>query len=181
MTDLVQAAVFVLACAAALAIVVSSLRVGIAPMPSSLRAGSAMLEAVGALRDCTVVDLGSGWGTLAIRFAREHPQCHVIGYEISPVPWAVSWVLKHVSRLPNLDFVRRDFLQADLPERAVLLCYLFPAGMQALASKLEADNCVPALIVSNTFALPGREPEAVIRLDDLYRTPIYVYRGHTAS
>ena len=180
MRDLVELAVFVLACAAALSIVASSLRVGIAPMPSSLRAGSAMLEAVGALQAGTVVDLGSGWGTLALRFARKHPQCRVIGYEISPVPWAVSSVLKHALRLKNLSFVRRDFLQADLPERAVLLCYLFPAGMQALAVKLKADGCRPALIVSNTFALPGREAQAVIRLDDLYRTPIYVYRGHAA-
>lgn len=180
MTDLVAVTVFVLACAAAVSIVVCSLRVGIVPMPSSLRAGNAMLDAVGASPAGTIVDLGSGWGTLALRFARRHPGCRVVGYELSPVPWAVSWLLKHLLRLHNLSFVRGDFLQVELPERAVLLCYLFPAGMQALATKLQAEGCRPALLVSNTFALPAREPDAVIRLDDLYRTPIYVYRGHTA-
>jgi len=31
-------------------------------------------------------------------------------------------------------------------------------------------------MISNTFALPENEPERVVRLNDLYKSPIYIYR-----
>jgi hypothetical protein len=34
----------------------------------------------------------------------------------------------------------------------------------------------PLTLVSNTFALPSMQPHETIRLDDLYRTVIRVYR-----
>ena len=157
-------------------IVVFTLRLGISPVPSSFKAGSAMLDAAEPAVHAHVVDLGSGWGTLAIRYARRHRGCRVVGYELSPVPWAVSSLLKRLLRLDHLSFHRQDFLQADLPDGAVLLCYLFPAGMRAIEAKLHNAQWRPALVVSNTFALPSRRPDTVMRLDALYRTPIYVYR-----
>ncbi|MCM5681503.1 class I SAM-dependent methyltransferase [Schlegelella sp. S2-27] len=164
-------------CAVIASLAVFTLRLGISPMPSSFKACSAMLEAAGPVGQADVVDLGSGWGTLAIRYARRHPGCRVVGYELSPIPWAVSVLLKRLLRLERLSFHRKDFRQADLPAGAVLLCYLYPAGMQAVEAKLRKGEWRPALVVSNTFALPSRHPDAVIRLGDLYRTPIYIYRG----
>ncbi|KAK8131323.1 S-adenosyl-L-methionine-dependent methyltransferase, partial [Apiospora sp. TS-2023a] len=47
-----------------------------------------------------VLDLGTGTGIWAIDFAREHPQCHVIGTDLSKIqPEKV---------LPNVDFIRED-------------------------------------------------------------------------
>ncbi len=161
---------------AAATIVSCALRTGIAPMPSTPRACRAMLDAAADAPAGPVVDLGSGWGTLAIGFARRHPDREVIGYELSWVPWLVSSLLKRTLRLHNLSFRREDFLRAKLPAGAVLLCFLFPRGMQALASKLAREGCAAALVVSNTFALPGWRPHAAVTLDDLYRTRILVYR-----
>jgi len=31
------------------------------------------------------------------------------------------------------------------------------------------------VVVSNTFAVLGWEPEQVVKLDELYRTPVYCY------
>lgn len=171
--DIVLVAVVFLAAAS---VVWFSIRTGISPMPSSSKACRAMLAAVAGAPEGPVVDLGSGWGTLAIRCARQYPGRLVVGYELSWVPWLVSVLLKHLLNLPNLSFHRQDFRCVELRPYAVLMCYLFQRGMQDLERKLDDEGWRPALIVSNTFALPSVRPHEVATLDDLYRTRIYVYR-----
>lgn len=145
-------------------------------MPSSRKACHAMLEAVENSTPGPIVDLGSGWGTLVIAFAKKYPQRQVIGYELSLIPWLVSLMLKYIMGMENLSLYRRDFLKADLSDVSVILCYLFPRGMCSLKEKLEREQGRVSLIASNTFALPSCQAEKVLRLDDLYRTPIYLYR-----
>ncbi len=123
-----------------------------------------------------IVDLGSGWGTLVVALARKYPHRQVIGYELSLVPWLFSKIRKSVSGLDNLELYRSDFLDADLSDASVLTCYLFPGGMVSLEDKLERDNISDVLIVSSTFALPSSEPVKVIRVKDIYNTPVYLYR-----
>jgi hypothetical protein len=160
----------------AISIVLFTFTTGIGPVPTSRKATQAMLEAVGSAPPGRVLDLGSGWGTLAVACARRFPQREVIGYERSWVPWAVASLARRMLGLQNLSFHRADFLKANLSgDNTVLLCYLFRAGMQRLADKLAREG-PPAVLVSNTFALPSETPDVVIRLDDLYRSRIYVYR-----
>lgn len=151
--------------------------VGIPPMPSSPKVCRAMVDAVCDARgNGPIIDLGSGLGTLAIALARRYPQRQVIGYEVSWVPWFAAMALKRLLRLDNLTFRRQDFLHAPWPADAVLLCYLFRSCMQQIEHKLEREGCRPVLLISNTFALPACRPERTIRLRDLYRTHIHVYR-----
>jgi hypothetical protein len=86
-----------------------------------------------------------------------------------------SRIRKVVSGLDNLILYRRDFMDADLSGASVLTCYLFPGGMVSLEDKLERDNISDVLIVSSTFALPSSEPTKVIRVKDIYNTPVYLY------
>jgi hypothetical protein len=172
----VQVAILVIAFLAAASIVWFSLKTGIAPVPSTARARRAMLAAVQAAPAGPMLDLGSGWGTLAIAVARRFPEREVIGYELSWVPWAVSGLLQRAMGLDNLSFRREDFMRADVSKASVLLCYLFHQGMQRLADKLAREGA-PAVLVSHTFALPPSwQPDEIIPLNDLYRSRIYVYR-----
>lgn len=157
-----------------LSIIWSSFRAGITPVPSSRKARQAILNAAAQSPPGSIIELGSGWGQLALALAAKYPQRHVIGYEISLIPWLVSLLLKKVYRLPNLSFRRENFLRAKLPHAALLVCYLYPGGMTKLARKL-GDGPTAEMLISNTFALPGQEPERIIRLDDLYKSPIYIY------
>jgi hypothetical protein len=59
----------------------------------------------------------------------------------------------------------------------VVVCYLFRGGMQQLAPKLSAELKPGALVLSNTFALPGWTPEATVVVDDLWKSPVYRYRA----
>lgn len=169
-------ALLVLVLVVAASILWSTLRTGMPPMPSIGRAPGAMLALVEAPPRGAIVDMGSGWGTLAIRFARRFPENRVVGYEVSFFPWLVSVLLARLMGLRNLAFHRRDFREADLEGVEVLLCYLMPEGMQAVAQRLERDPGSVRWVISHCFALRGREPEAVIELADLYATPVYRYR-----
>lgn len=75
---------------------------------------------------------------------------------------------------------RQNFLTAQLPRAALFICYLHPKGMQALQKGLLSDGQkFNTLLISSTFALPGQQPTETIHLDDLYNTPIYIYRLST--
>jgi len=153
-----------------------SLRSGITPVPSSRKACQAILRATEKVPAGPILELGSGWGTLAVALARKYPDRQIIGYEISLFPWLFSILLKHVKRIDNLTLKRGNFLNTELPPAKLLVCYLYPKGMLKLAEKLEREQPQAAMLISNTFALPGAEPVQVLRLQDLYRSPIYLYR-----
>ena len=157
-------------------IVWSSLRTGISPMPSSRKATRTMLTEIGTADTGPIIDTGSGWGTLVIALAKKYPQRQVIGYELSPVPWLISFIRKQTGQIHNLSLHRKDFLKADLSNATTLLCYLFPGGMISLETKLQDEQNKISLIISNTFAMPSHEPSKVIELNDIYSTPVYVYR-----
>jgi hypothetical protein len=161
---------------AGISIVLASMKTGISPSPSSGKVSRAMIAAVENSGTGPIIDLGSGWGTLVIAFARKYPHRQVVGYELSLVPWVFSLIRKKISGLSNLTLYRKDFRDADFSDAAVLTCYLFPGGMVSLKEKLEQDNIDEVLIVSSTFALPSSEPTKVIHVKDIYGTPIYMYR-----
>jgi 16S rRNA A1518/A1519 N6-dimethyltransferase RsmA/KsgA/DIM1 with predicted DNA glycosylase/AP lyase activity len=161
---------------AAISIVLTTMKTGISPSPSSGRASRAIVTAAENTGTGPIVDLGSGWGTLVVALARNYPHRQVAGYELSFVPWLFSSIRKSVSGLDNLTLYRKDFLHADLSDASVLTCYLFPVGMVSLKDKLERDNISEVLIVSSTFALPSCNPVKVIRVNDFYRTTVYLYR-----
>jgi len=159
-----------------LSIVWSSLRTGITPVPSNRKARQAILTASEHAPEGIIVELGSGWGTLALALAKKYPLQQVIGYELSLAPWLVSLCRQKLHRLHNLSLRRKNFLTCNLADAKLLVCYLYPGGMTKLHHKLQVEKPEVDILISNTFALPNTEPEQVIRLNDLYRSPIYVYR-----
>ncbi len=153
-----------------------SRKTGISPMPSSPSAKKAILSLVNAPAQSVIIDAGSGWGGLAVAAAKKFPQTQVIGYELSPLPWLFSLLCKRLFNLKNLSLYRSSFMDADLSQADVLLCYLSPLGMEALETKLRTESSFRGELLSNTFALPRYQPEKQICLNDLYKTPIYLYR-----
>jgi hypothetical protein len=153
-----------------------TLRMGISPMPSSGRAQRAVLDLIGDNLEGIVYELGSGWGGLAVSIARRHPKARVLAIEASPVPWLYSAAVSLALRLPNLRFLRADFFSCSLADASVVVCYLYPGGMERLATKLEIELAPGTVVVSNTFRVPGWEPERYVELEDMHRTRIYLYR-----
>ncbi|MEM8727969.1 MAG: class I SAM-dependent methyltransferase [Chlamydiota bacterium] len=147
-------------------------RNGVAPLPTSNRVRSVLLSHLPELRRGTIVELGSGWGNLIFPLSRKYPYCQVIGYENSPVPFLCSFLLNHHS---NLQIIRGDFFQIPLEGVDLILCYLFPQGMENLRKKLERELSTGAIVVSHTYPFPDWNPRKVIEVDDRDRSTVYIY------
>ena len=163
-----------------ISIVWSTLVSGISPMPSSQKARRAMLQLVSetGIEAGTgpIFELGSGWGNLLMPLAKKYPQRKVIGYELSIVPWLTTLLLKKLLGLKNIEVYRKNFLQADLTSTSIILCYLYPKGMQDLGSKIKSQRGQLKYLISNNLALPSHQPIKTIQLDDLYQSPVYLYK-----
>ena len=157
----------------------STISVGISPMPSSRKAREAMMQLLATVgtevEKTPIVDLGSGWGSLIIRLAIKYPGRQVVGYELSIMPWLVTVLTSKLLGLKNITVYRQDFLTVDLSADAIIVCYLFPAAMEALDVKLAGQKTAIQYLISNNFALPSLQAEKTIRLDDFYRSPVYRY------
>jgi len=112
---------------------------------------------------------------MAYSLARRFPDQPVIGMELSILPWLYSRLRLTVQPQPNLHFHRMDFMQADLSHAALVVCYLLPEPMEALARKLVMEMAPGGLILSNTFAIRGWHPLDQITAPDLYRSEVYLY------
>ena len=158
----------------AVSIVWTTLRVGISPMPSSAKATRAILDLIPGNSGERFAELGSGWGRLALAVTSQRPEAHVVAYELSWLPWLWSIGVARLRGRQEIEFVRQDFFDADLGDTDVVLCYLFPGAMERLAKSLTQLKA-GSVIISNTFRLPGWQPDEVVELDDLYRTRVYRY------
>lgn len=160
---------------AMLSVVIWTIRLGISPMPTSKKAKKAILQSLPHNISGKIVDLGSGWGTLIFPLARQHPNCTVIGYELSPFPYLISKIRHFFQPLPNLKIYRKEFLNAPLQDADIIVCYLYPAVMYPLKVKFEQELRPGSLVVSSTFAVPGWKPDQIIEVNDIYHSKIYIY------
>ncbi len=106
---------------------------------------------------------------------KRYPDKDVIGYEMSVLPWLISTLLKRAFGLSNLTLLRQNFYQAKLPDNAILICYLFPEAMAKISHELLNQHKV-SFLISNNFALPAHKASNTIRLNDFYKSPVYLYK-----
>lgn len=153
-----------------------TLYTGASPMPTSPRVARRMFSLLPGRIDGPIFELGSAWGSLAFEAARRFPGQPVVGIEISPVPWLWSRLRLMVSGRGNLSIRLSDFYRQDLNEAALVICYLHPRAMEKLKKKLEAELRPGALVLCNTFAIPGWSPIEESVADDMHRSRVYLYR-----
>ncbi len=158
-------------------IVYSTLKYGISPMPSSSKVKKCIEEVLPDRVEGKVYELGCGWGALAFRLASLYPEAEIQAYEVSPMPWLYTYILQRIYRFSNMTLYWKDFYLDSLEDASLIVCYLYPGAMERLKKKFEEELKPGTLIVSNTFAIPGWEPEQVIKVNDFYRTKVYVYRS----
>lgn len=164
---------------AVVSIVYYGIRLGITPMPSSPRAVRTILGLIPDSTGGKIVDLGSGWGSLAYPISARFADAEVVGYELSPIPWLYSRLKGVFVRRGNLELHRRNVFEADLRDVDVVVVFLHPAAMRKLQVKFERELRPGCLVLSNTFAVPRWEASETRRLSGSWfstSTAIYVYR-----
>ncbi len=164
---------------AALLVVAYTLRTGAPPWPSSPAARRTLLAALPpdeALPPGVVLELGSGWGGLALALAARLPGRRVVAVELSPVPWAVTRLRALAGQVGNLDARRADLHGVDVSDAALIICYLHRDAMTRLAARLATEAPAGARVVSNSFALGDWTPVARHPVRDAFGSEILVYR-----
>jgi len=124
-----------------------------------------------------VLELGSGFGTLALAAAKECPNAQIIGYEISPVPLFFSRLRAFFGGYKNLRFVSADMFKEDFSGADAVLTYLTMPLMEMLRPKLEAELRPGAVVICNTFHVPGwtaAEEETIQNF--VYTLKVFTYR-----
>lgn len=145
-------------------------------MPSSKKAHQALIRLCQNSGSGPIYELGCGWGGLLITLAKQHPQRQLVGFEASLFPYLITKARLNWLKLANVEVRRENFLHADLTGAQLLVCYLYPKGMQQLAKKITHPTGQIDFVISNTFSLPGFSAERQITLNDLYSSPVYRYR-----
>jgi 16S rRNA A1518/A1519 N6-dimethyltransferase RsmA/KsgA/DIM1 with predicted DNA glycosylase/AP lyase activity len=155
-------------------VVFHTLKIGISPMFSSTKVIQFFLKNINLYNKNTIVDLGSGWGIFALVVAKNFPDKKVVGYELSPFPFYFSKLLAFLFQTKNLYFYKKDFLKEDFDTDSFYFTYLYTKGMQKLEEKIILDN-QKLLLISSTFALHTIKASKKEILDDIFKTPIYIY------
>jgi hypothetical protein len=151
-------------------------RLGVPCTPTMVKVRTAMLN-FAAEPGAKIVELGSGWGGLALAAARAHPGTEVTGLEVSLFPYLFSRLRRFLHpSLKNLSFARKDFFSYPLNDASLILCYLTNPLMAKLKDKLEKELPSGARVVSSTFFIPGWEPLITVDVKGLWDTRIFVYR-----
>ena len=161
------------------AVAVWTVVTGSPPTPTSMRVRRAMLAILPPRLPCAdrgrIYELGSGWGGLSRALADQFPGQSVVGIELSPLPFLVARALNMFVPKRNLTLQFGSFLNADLADAALVVCYLSPGMLLKLRPKLEKELSSDALVLSNTFGIPEWKPAATGAAPDIYRSPVYLY------
>lgn len=122
---------------------------------------------------CRMIDLGCGDGAVLRHLAAARPDCRFVGFEHAPLPWA--WARWAARGRANIEIHRGDFWDHPLAGYSLVYAFLSPAAMPRLWTKARAEMSSGARLVSNSFAVPERNPQAIVDVADGRRTRLHVY------
>ena len=109
------------------------------------------------------VDLGAGLAGPLVFLARARPESSFQGIEASPLTCLLAW-LRSLPVRRNCAIRWGSLWRPDLGEFDVVYAFLSPAPMPELFAKAAREMKPGSLFISNTFAVPGQEPQLRIPL-----------------
>jgi hypothetical protein len=119
------------------------------------------------------IDLGCGLAGPLCHLARAFPQSQFTGVETAPLTFVLAWLRSLPRR--NCRIRYRSLWTTSLAPFDVIYCFLSPLPMPALWQKAQTELKPGALLVSNTFAIPGVAPDRTIALGDWRGTCLLVW------
>lgn len=162
-----------------LLIVFKSASNGITPMPSNLLMQQVVMKEVKRLNNRrAIVDAGSGFGHLLFKLAKTEPNRTYIGIENSIVPYIFAVLrnkLHHILYKSDIQFKKMNLHRYKYESGSIIVCYLYPAGMQKLKQTLIEQNINQIYIISVGFAINDLQPLRITECNDLFRTKVYTY------
>ncbi len=139
--------------------------------PSSRFAMQSVLSLLPPGRSLRVIDIGSGLGGFVLHLARCRPDCEVIGIELAPLPWLISFLRARLTAR-KVRFLRGDYENLDFSDFDVVFAYLSPAAMDRLWRKAHAEMKPGSMLLSYEFIVLGKVPDLTLN-DPADGPPLY--------
>ncbi|MDH5552758.1 MAG: class I SAM-dependent methyltransferase [Nitrosomonas sp.] len=123
----------------------------------------------------SLIDVGCGCGGLLSQLSKTQSKGHFFGIEAAPIPYLLSKV-RVMIKTPNCTIRWGDFWKHDLAPYDVVYAYLSPVPMESLWQKARNEMRPGSLFISNSFIIPGIEPEQTLPLNDMTGSTLYLWR-----
>jgi SAM-dependent methyltransferase len=120
------------------------------------------------------VDLGCGLAGTLRRLARRYPDGQFVGVETAPLVFLLAWL--RCLGVRNCRVAYRSLWDEPLGDYDAVYCFLSPAPMPRLWEKVQKELRPGALLISNTFEIPGVPARQTIELDDWRRSRLLIWR-----
>lgn len=120
----------------------------------------------------SLMDLGCGLGGPLARVHRLRPDARLAGVEAAPL----NWLWAKLRLLGRAEVTLGSLWRVDLSSHDLVYAYLSPAPMAELWDKARREMKSGSLLVSNSFAVPGQEPDEVVELQDLSQSRLLIWR-----
>lgn len=120
------------------------------------------------------IDLGSGLAGTLYFLSKQFPNSQFYGAETAPLVFLVSWFRCLFRKNCHIRF--RSIWKEDLSRYDVVYCFLSPVPMPEIWQKAKIEMKKGALLVSNTFEIPGAKPAEVIKLHDWRDSKIIIWK-----
>ena len=101
-----------------------------------------------------LIDIGSGLGDMSMYMAKLRPESQIVGIEIAPLPWLISYVRSKFHR-SSAKFTLGNYQALDFSNYDVIFAYLSPAAMLMLWEKASQEMRPGSLLISLEFEIPG--------------------------
>lgn len=152
--------------------VIDGIRLQITPNPTTRKVRSTLKEILPRGIQGSIIDLGSGFGSLSYFLSKEYPNQSVIGLEKALIPYSLSKLI--FFKRKNLKLKYENIFDCDISKAGFIYCYLSNKHMPKLEKKLLKE--AKGYVISHTFALPNVKPVKVIYAQDIYKSPVYLYK-----
>lgn len=123
----------------------------------------------------SLIDLGCGCGGLLSQLSKTQSEGQFFGIEAAPIPYLLS-KLRVMIKAPNCTIRWGDFWKHDLAPYDVVYAYLSPVPMESLWQKARKEMRPGSIFISNSFIVPGIEPEQTLPLNDMMGSTLYLWR-----
>ena len=120
------------------------------------------------------VDLGAGVGSVLRPLATALPKAQLTGIENAPATWLLGYL--RTIGLANCNWRFGDIWSTNLANYDVVYTFLSPAPMTEIWAKVQHEMRPGSLFISNSFPVPGAEPNSVALVDDARQTRLYCYQ-----
>ena len=151
-------------------------KLDVAPWPTMPYIRKEMIKLIPDEIQGDIIELGSGYGGLAMLASKTFPKSQVLGYELSPFPYIISKA-KQFFYKRNINFIRRNLFDANLNNACIVFCYLPNPVMAKLKDKLLKELPTGTIIISSIFTFPNWKEDKVITVKKgILNNKIYVYK-----